>query len=215
MDSQRNETILLWFFRPRDAVSSRWRGLACTSSTAKIIMISITRHLSTQTSSFSPGVTVSDGNVNNACVDLKKTFALKWQNARDRCTLLGNKQADDRAGRVLLFPRWILSQMRVHYFAHFSGRHGSNSLKRLTMKFMKRTSYWKLHQMCFGYYGSHIYWTEIWTLSLNSLVFICKVHTYIFAFTDIHKNVLIACKPYSIYSSYTDNLDILNHIDII
>lgn len=41
MDSQRNETID--FVRPRDTVSSRWRGLACTSSTAKIIMISITR----------------------------------------------------------------------------------------------------------------------------------------------------------------------------
>lgn len=26
------------------------------------------------------------------------------------------------------------------------------------MKFMKQTSYWKLHQMCYGYYASHIYY---------------------------------------------------------
>lgn len=104
MDSQRNEQFCYDFVRLRDAVSSRWRGLACTSCTAKSIMISITRSSVNTNKFFSPGVTVSDGNVNNACVDLKKTFALKWQNTHDRCTLLGNKQADDRAGWVLLFP---------------------------------------------------------------------------------------------------------------
>lgn len=66
------------FVRPRDAVSSRWRGLVLHFfHSDNHNDLNYTVICQQKTSSFSPGVTVSDGNVNNACVDLKKTFALK------------------------------------------------------------------------------------------------------------------------------------------